>query len=191
MNFFTSESTSRAHSNIDDILRANMEATHGERIAREGSIGPAPLEVMASYPGQELGILNPLEWMGGLGVAGRVSKAAITGGQRASGNTGELVNWVMKKLGRSTTRRGTVKPKNVEDMKLRRYFADLEKGMKTPKISPKAPGKRYKDISELEWDNKINAARIKAQKIYDKYRLPHESEMVDPITSILDIVKRN
>ena len=42
MSFFDPESTSSATENIDDILQDNMERTHGERIAREGSIGPTP-----------------------------------------------------------------------------------------------------------------------------------------------------
>ena len=42
MSFFDPESTSSATENIDGILRDNMERAHGERIDREGSIGPTP-----------------------------------------------------------------------------------------------------------------------------------------------------
>jgi hypothetical protein len=42
MSFFGSESTGRAHQNIDEMLQENMEAAHGERLAREGSIGTIP-----------------------------------------------------------------------------------------------------------------------------------------------------
>ena len=42
MSFFTSESTSRASQNIDEAIQENMERIHGERLEREGTIGPIP-----------------------------------------------------------------------------------------------------------------------------------------------------
>ena len=77
MSFFESESTGRANQNIDEILRENMEETY----KNIPTIGPIPeSEPIGGYPGQELGILNPLEWMGGAGVAGRLGKTFFTGG---------------------------------------------------------------------------------------------------------------
>ena len=67
MSFFEPESTGRATQNIDEILRKNMEATHGERLAREGTIGPVEEPVisdvdildMATGSGSALKLLRP------------------------------------------------------------------------------------------------------------------------------------
>ena len=100
------------------------------------------------------------------GAIGRVSKAAITGGQYATGTLSKgLQDWLKRNV-----------PRGV---------------MKNPIIAPKAPGKRYKDFSEFEWDNKLNTARLRAEKAFDKYNIPHEEEMVDPVTILLDLLKRN
>jgi hypothetical protein len=115
-------------------------------------------------------ILDLVTGMGG-GAIGRVSKAAITGGQYATGTLKKgLKDWLKRNVPKGQFPRGV---------------------MKNPNIAPKAPGKRYKDFSEFEWDNKLNAARLRAEKAFDKYNISHEEEMVDPVTILLDLLKRN
>lgn len=243
--FAISESTSRAHSNIDGILQDNMEAAHGERLAREGTIGPAPLEVIGGYPGQELGILNPLEWMSGIGAAGRVGKAFLTGGQSIKrglssagklmkspkeiapklisqiekyeellkmmnkkipgfAQPGEFSSFIRSQLKKMQQKLGRRAPKT-PDQKLKAYFDDLEKGMAEAKWAksegfipavPKSPwgskipaGETLK--SAIEWENKLGAAGIRAGKALDKHGIRHKTEVVDPITNLLDLLKRN
>ena len=154
--FAISESTSRASQNIDEILRENMEATHGELIAREGSIGPTPF--METEEGQDF-LLNMVTGSYG-GAIGRVSKAAVTGGQ--------AIKETLKRM--------------------------AQKSHKAPSGWGKGGGAGYKDwsaINAINYHNKINAARLRAQKAFDKHKIPHESEVVDPITNLLDLLKRN
>ena len=115
-------------------------------------------------------ILDLVTGMGG-GAVGRVSKASITGGQYATGTLKKgLQDWLKRNVPKGQF------PKGV---------------MKNPNIAPKAPGKRYRDFSEFEWDNKLNTARLRAEKVFDKYNISHEEEMVDPVTILLDLLKRN
>ena len=76
-NYEESDATGVAHDNIDSILAENRYNTQQEAYAREGTIGPTPF--METEEGQET-LLDMVTGSPG-GAIGRVSKAAITGGQ--------------------------------------------------------------------------------------------------------------
>ena len=150
MSFFTSESTGRATENIDEILRENMEATMKARGERFGTIEAMPEPIMSDED-----ILNMVTGSYG-GAIGRVSKAAVTGGQ--------AIKETLKRI--------------------------AQKSQKAPYRLGKK-GKNWGAINAINYHNKINAARLRAQKAFDKHKIPHESEVVDPITNLLDLLKRN
>ena len=85
MSFFESESTGRATQNIDEILRENMEATHGERLAREGSIGPIDEPVMSNE--------DIIDMVTGFGTAGRLGKTFFSGGSPMKGIMSKLQHY--------------------------------------------------------------------------------------------------
>ena len=98
------------------------------------------------------------------GAIGRVSKGLVTGGHLSKNM---LDQYFKRIIG--------VKPKNfIKNLKGLQKL-DYERLLK----------------NSMGEDNKINAVRLRAQKIFDKHNIPHESEVVDPVTSILDILKRN
>tara|TARA_Y100000310_G_scaffold19592_1_gene19208 strand:- start:133 stop:639 length:507 start_codon:yes stop_codon:yes gene_type:complete len=159
-----------SHNAIDELMFLNElqqigKPSTGNLSDIVGSIGPTPF--IETEKGQDL-LLNLVMGSPG-GAIGRVSKAAITGGQYATGTLRKgLQDWL---------KRNVPKGKFPEGM------------MRKSDIMPKSPGKRYKDISDFKWDNKINAARLRSEQAFDKYKIPHESEMADPITILLDILK--
>jgi hypothetical protein len=114
--FFTSESTSRAHDSIDNILRANMEASHGERLKREGTIGPTPF--METEEGQQT-LLDMVTGSPG-GAIGRVAKGAVTGGHMSK----NLLSKYFKKI---IGAKPEISPKNLKGMQ-RLDYERLTKG---------------------------------------------------------------
>jgi len=147
-----------SHSSIDNLIDMNdlkqwWESAKGKNIFGQ-EVSPVTEEellMMIMPPGSAIG---------------RLSKAAITGGQAtpASIMQGGLKN-ILKYL------------KNPNSGKLR--VRPSGKGLET--INPK--------IEQIKWDNKINAARIKAQKVFDKNKIPHETEVVDPVSALLNFIK--
>ena len=100
---------------------------------------------------------------------GRVSKAAITGGQTLTSSVTS---------GKSTMQQ----------------LQDIAKkfGIKEHPSKWEWSQKMIDDfVLGTKESNKINAARLKAEKIFDRSNIPHEAEMVDPVTMLLDVLKRN
>jgi len=168
--FFTAESTGRATENIDEILRDNMNETH----KNIPTIGPAPeAQYMSGYPGQELGILNPLEWMSGIGAAGKINKLFFTGGSKMPDKVKNLrelwQRWKSWNTGMD--------------------FQTFKKGLK--KDYPKT-------VSEYKAANKSSREALEAEKIFDKHGIPHnpitEADKAlrqDPISFLLAKIKES
>jgi hypothetical protein len=198
--FFTPESTSRAHDSIDNILRANMEASHGERLKREGTIGPTPF--METEEGQQT-LLDMVTGSPGSAI-GRVSKAAATGGRRLLSKDAKWYKDLINNMYKEITDPKTVL-KKVSGGKYESIYGTKVKFPKAyMKAVEKSNTKIKKDIRDLQKDYKkrfdpgeftlersqynkdLSSNRLSMEKALDKHNVKHNlPEVNDPLTEIL------
>jgi len=173
MGFFNPESTGRASQNIDEILRENMEATHGERLAREGSIGPIDEPVMSNE--------DIIDMVSGFGTTGRLGKEFFTGGSAMRAIKSKLQHYRDWRY---------LNPENpYESGKGLMSFRDYLKG-----VSKNHP----KSVKEYNALNKANKERLTAEKALNKHGIPHnpieKTDLAlrrDPISFLLAKLKES
>tara|TARA_R100000808_G_C2084615_1_gene107239 strand:+ start:65 stop:610 length:546 start_codon:yes stop_codon:yes gene_type:complete len=176
MSFFESESTGRATQNIDEILRENMEATHSERLAREGSIGPVDEPIISDE--------DIIDMVSGLGPVGRLGKEFFTGGSAMKDISSKLKHW-----------------KDWRHHNTGMSFKDYMKGIYNRNMMDDVEGivrKHPKSIDDYKALNKANKERLMAEKALDKHGIPHnpieETDLAlrrDPISFLLAKIKES
>ena len=150
-NYATADATGVAHDNIDGILAENKARTLANNIRQSGSIGPTPFT--QTKDGQEALLeLAMGNAMPGSAV-GRVSKAAITGGQKMLPKAGQKIIDLFNKIGREPVKGSS--PHGWRGWNHKAY-------------------ENHGKYNQIGWNNKVNAARLAREKAYNKYGLPHQ-----------------
>mgnify|MGYP003152991308 CR=1 FL=1 len=168
------DATGVAHDNIDAILTGNKlaQAYNLEEASNLGTIGPNPayddegnLKFKGGYAGQGTPF-SPLDLVG-LGLMGRISKGAITGGHR-------MLQQIPKHIQNLLDTPGSPFIANPFTKEL------LKKGTK-------AGDRVGKEVMGLiKEDNKINSVRILMNKALKKWGIkPNERTVNDPVTELL------
>jgi len=158
-NYADPDATGVAHDNIDGILAGNRQDKLEKDIATHGGIGPTPY--IQSQEGQQalMDIAMGSAFPGA--AVGRVSKAAITGGKSARS---------IKQL--------------LEDINTRYGMRPIPG--KPGAVYGRFHGQRIDnshrliDVAEknlISWNNKIDKARLRAQKILDKHGITHPDNL--------------
>ena len=205
------DATGTAHANIDKLLAGNKAET-----ARSiGTIGPTPW--METAEGQQT-LLDMVTGSPG-GAIGRVSKAAVTGGQqilpkamkqfkqtfgkqRSEKDIRNILKDYFDQLGKTPLkdkkfswhdRLSTLKPKN-QSKELKKILNDVpaeytRSGWKKHVFGKLGMQSEKEILSQMAWDRRLNLSRIERGKLFDKFGIPHEQAVNDPITEILRALK--
>ena len=177
-NYAEADATGVAHDNIDAILTGNKlaQAYNLEEASNLGTIGPNPAyddEGNFKFKGGYLGEGTPFSLLDlmGLGAAGRVSKAAVTGGSSIFPRLTKNAKWLQQKeLSKADKRAIAVGRSGRNWNKFNEFF--------------KRPSAKWHSEQ-----NKINASRIAMEKALDKFGIKHGQAVNDPITEILRALK--
>ena len=160
-NYATADATGVAHDNIDNILVGNRQDKLTKMIEREGSISALP------YFESEEGKQTLFETAMGAAfpgsAIGRVSKAAVTGGQSLKGSIRKLFD-------------GFAPPQNTHLLK-----DQLNKGL--------FKGEWKDKVNQTLWDNKVSGSRMAMEKAFNKFGIKHNQTVNDPITETLRALK--
>jgi hypothetical protein len=190
-NYATADATGVAHDNIDAELAQNRQdklekIIHQSR--EEGSIRALPYLQTAEGKQTMLDIAMGSAFPGA--AIGRVSKAAVTGGQRLLGSNREISNWLkLDNVAPST---------NIEKTAIMRMIKRLQGKSGRTKGNPD-----WENVDEMvgktKWDNKTNAARLAREKAYNKHELPHQRgnpaqpeerlDLMDSVSELLHAIR--
>ena len=169
------DATGTAHANIDEILADNKAQTAFDI----GSIGPTPW--LETAEGQQT-MLDMVTGSPGSAI-GRVSKAAVTGGQLTLKAMKNLLKKGKPKIGSPEHQLDQIdrqlqimRSMRPDKQTLKQWNKLKNKRLKLLKDDAMdiSPGSSHDRINQITWDNEVNASRLAREKALDKHKIPHQ-----------------